>query len=225
MGGALFMTFLGVSGDMAARGMSNTNYWSADDYDTEAYYQANRGDGPIQVRGTYITSASFKDPDTAGHAPPGIKTVEVMAVVPGEPSKWSTSWAEVRAGKHGRNPGYLATKQRIEDDLVERADRLFPGLREAVVFRESATPMTHSFYTRASAGSGYGLAAAPDQFNDRRPGFRSPVRDLYLCGASTRAGHGIAGAMQGGRLAARAIAKDLGRPLGPPAGPPRKRSQ
>jgi all-trans-retinol 13,14-reductase len=211
MGGALFMTFLGVRGDMASRGMSNCNYWSFDDYDTEAYYQSNRGDGPVEIRGTYITSASFKDPDTVGHAPEGIKTVEVMAVVPGDAPKWKTTWEEVRAGKHSRNQAYLDEKQRVEDELVDRADRLFPGLKDDIVFRESASPMTHSFYTRASAGSGYGLAATPEQFNDRRPGFRGPLPGLYLCGGSTRAGHGIAGALRGGQLAAKTVLRDLGR--------------
>ena len=222
MGGALFMTFLGVKGDMAARGMSNSNYWSFDHYDTEAYYQKNREPGPVRIEGTYITSASFKDPDSPGHAPPGVKTVEVMAVVPGDPSKWKTSWGEVKAGKHSRNAAYLAEKQRIEDELVDRADALFPGMKDEIVFRESATPMTHTFYTRASAGSGYGLAATPEQFNDKRPGFRGPLPGLYLCGGSTRAGHGIAGALRGGRLAAKTVLRDLGRTFDDGAGRPRR---
>jgi phytoene dehydrogenase-like protein len=46
-----------------------------------------------------------------------------------------------------------------------------------------------------------------------RPGYRSPLGGLYFCGASTRAGHGIVGALMSGRQAAQRIAADLGRPL------------
>ena len=53
----------------------------------------------------------------------------------------------------------------------------------------------------------------PGQFLKNRPGYRSPVKGLYLAGASTRAGHGIFGAMSSGRNAAMRIADDLGRPF------------
>jgi phytoene dehydrogenase-like protein len=95
--------------------------------------------------------------------------------------------------------------QRIEDELVARLDRQFPGTAARICYRESATPLSHSRFTRASDGSGYGLAATPDQFLDKRPGYRGPIDGLYLCGASTRAGHGIAGAMMSGLKAAQRI--------------------
>jgi phytoene dehydrogenase-like protein len=73
---------------------------------------------------------------------------------------------------------------------------------------ESATPVTHTRYTWAASGSGYGIAATPEQFMDRRPGYRGPVPGLYLCGASTRAGHGIVGAMMSGYQAAKRAARE-----------------
>jgi all-trans-retinol 13,14-reductase len=79
-----------------------------------------------------------------------------------------------------------------------------------VVFRESATPVTHTRYTRAMDGSGYGLACTPEQFLKKRPGTRGPVEGLYLCGASTRAGHGVVGAMRSGYLAAWRVGDTLG---------------
>jgi phytoene dehydrogenase-like protein len=97
--------------------------------------------------------------------------------------------------------------------MIARLDALFPGSARAVVFRESATPVSHVRFTRATGGHGYGIAATPDQFMKGRPGYRAPLPGLYVCGASTRAGHGIVGAMLGGRQAARTIAKDLGRSL------------
>jgi len=46
------------------------------------------------------------------------------------------------------------------------------------------------------------------EFFERRPGYRSPIAGLYMCGASTRAGHGIVGAMTSGKHAALRIQKD-----------------
>jgi hypothetical protein len=43
----------------------------------------------------------------------------------------------------------------------------------------------------------------------KRPGYRGPVDGLFLCGASTRSGHGIVGAMMGGRRAALRIQQAL----------------
>jgi phytoene dehydrogenase-like protein len=90
------------------------------------------------------------------------------------------------------------SSKRSKTTSIGRLDQLFPGTAARICYRESATPLSHSRFTRASDGSGYGLAATPDQFLDKRPGYRGPIEGLYLCGASTRAGHGMAGAMMGG---------------------------
>lgn len=50
-----------------------------------------------------------------------------------------------------------------------------------------------------------------------RPGYRTPVAGLYLAGASTRAGHGIVGAMMSGRASAARVERDIAR-LQVPAG-------
>ena len=107
----------------------------------------------------------------------------------------------------------MEQKQRVEDDLVARVERMFPGLSQHIVLRESATPVTHTRFTRASDGTGYGIAATPAQFMKGRPGYRGPIPGLYFAGASTRAGHGVVGAMTSGRNAAQRIASDLGRSL------------
>ena len=213
MGGAIFMTYLGIEGDLADKGMRNSNYWCFDGYDLESFYRDAFKNGRIESQGCYITSTSFKDPDTPGHSPEGITSVEVMSLLPGQAAAWGIDEALIESGKYRKNSEYIATKQRLEDDLIRRVDKLFPGAADNVVFRESATPVTHSRYTRASDGSGYGLAATPEQFMRKRPGYRAPLDSLYLCGASTRAGHGIVGAMRSGEQAAKRIAKDMGRTL------------
>lgn len=215
MGGAIFMTFLGVQRDMKQAGMTNSNYWQFDHYDMERFYQVNRTSPDPQPQGCYITSATQKDPGTTGHhAPDGIESVEVMTIVNGDNTRWGVEWDDIQKWRYKKSERYLALKQRIEDDMVARFETLFPGSKDKIVYRESATPITHTRYTRASAGTGYGLACTPAQFNDGRPGARGPVSSMYLCGASNRAGHGIVGAMLNGFYAALAVGKDTGTQVG-----------
>lgn len=214
MAAALFMTFVGLRGDGSEVGLSNTNIWQFDGYDVEGFYGENaRKSGPIQVHGCYITSASMKDPtNTLHHAPAGHSNVEVMCVVPSSPERWgghrvNDGWAYKHDG------AYLDQKNAVEADLVARLERLFPGCAERTVLRESATPLSHSRFTGATDGTGYGLAATPAQFMKKRPGYRGPLEGLYLTGASTRSGHGIVGAMMSGRAAALRVLKDVSREL------------
>jgi len=216
MAAALFMTFLGVKADMPAKGMRATNYWQFDDYDMEGLYGADADDAqggkPIRSRGCYVTSATLKDPESAAfHAPTGVTNIEVMTIVPGNIERWNVTDADCDAFAYKDNAPYRDQKARLEEEMVARLEKLFPGTRESIVYRESATPVSHRRYTRATDGTGYGLAATPAQFLKNRPGYRGPLDGLYLCGASTRSGHGIVGAMTSGENAAKRILKDLGR--------------
>ncbi len=214
MGGAIFMTCLGVRGDLRELGVTASNLWEFDTNDAEGLYDAvERGD--LTPRCSYITSASVKDPDTPGHAPPGHMTLEVMTLAPGDARHWGVRDEDARGTAYRRDGAYAERKRRVEDALIERAEKRFPGLASRVVLRESSSPVTQTRYTEASGGSGYGLAATPEQFLKNRPGYRSVVPGLYLCGGSTRAGHGIVGAMSSGWHAAWRISKELDRPIAP----------
>jgi phytoene dehydrogenase-like protein len=210
---AIFMTFLGVKGDLSELGMEKTNYWQFDGYDIDHMYDLGRRDGPHPLRGAYITSASMKDPTSHWHAPEGVSTLEAMALVPGEPSDWGVERDGINKWKYRKQGHYLELKEQLQQDLIDRAEALFPGLEDRILFKESATPMSHTRYTRAIPGTGYGISNTPDQFADKRPDARSVVKGLYLCGASTRSGMGVIGASLSGQYAAKVIAKDLGRPL------------
>lgn len=212
MAGAIFMTFLGIEGDLADLGMRNCNYWCFDGYDMEGFYRDAMVQGRVQPRGCYITSASMKDRGTEGHAPAGHMGLEIMSLVPGKPSDWGATDDEAVRGRYRRDGAYRAQKDRIEAQMIDRAEALLPGVRERLRFQESATPLSQMRYTRASDGTGYGLAATPEQFLRHRPGYRGPFDGLYFCGASTRAGHGVVGAMKSGEAAAKRILADLESP-------------
>lgn len=206
MAAALFMTCLGIRGDLREQGMGATNYWQFDGYDFEDFYDTA---ADMRPRGCYVTSASMKDPATRHHAPAGVTNLEAMTILSGRPEHWGQGGQDVAGWDYKRNARYLELKQRIEEDMIARVENLFPGSRERIVFRESATPMTHTRYTRATDGSGYGLACTPEQYFEKRPGYRGPVENLFFAGASTRAGHGVLGSMMSGERVAQRIARAL----------------
>ncbi len=206
MAAAIFMSCLGIRGDMRERGMKASNYWQFDGYDFEAFYDTRT---EMMPRGCYVTSATLKDPQTRHHAPAGISNVEVMTVLSGKPEHWGIR-GRAEDWDYRKDTQYLQRKARIEADLISRVEALFPGSADNVVFRESASPMSHIRYTRATDGTGYGLACTPAQFFQGRPGYSGPIPGLYFAGASTRAGHGVVGSMMSGHRAARRIARELG---------------
>jgi len=210
MGGAIFMTVAGIRGDLRELGMKNANYWVFDDYDLESFYRDSRDANAPTPRGCYITSASLKDPDTPHHAPEGCQTIEIMTLVPGQADAWGVSTDDITPWNYKGREDYVALKERLHNEMLERLESLFPGALAQLDFAESATPVSHSRFTRASDGTGYGLACTPAQFMQGRPGYRAEIPGLYLCGASTRAGHGIVGAMMSGRHAARRVLHDRG---------------
>lgn len=207
---AMVATFLGVRGDLSDLGMTGANTLQFDDYDTDGYYVANRDVARPMPRGCYITNANLKDPTTHWHAPPGHQSVTVMAMMPGDPAAWGLTQGEIEAGTYSKSPAYRERKQEVEDDLIARFEQLYPGATERITYRESSTPASHERFTAASGGTGYGLAGTPRQFQAARPDVKSPIPNLYWCGASTRSGHGIMGALLSGRIVGRTLAAKLG---------------
>ena len=212
MGGAIFLTCLGVNADMAAKGMRACNYWQFDGYDMEAFYDTIHDDR-IVPKGCYITSATLKDPHTHGHSPEGVTNIEVMTLVPGRAEAWGVTTEEARKPQYRKSAAYLERKAEVEADMVRRLEALFPGTADTIVFKESATPVTHTRFTWAADGSGYGIACTPEQFLGNRPNYYGPVDGMFLCGASTRAGHGVLGSMSSGLAAAKRVARSMGKPL------------
>lgn len=207
MGAAIFLTCLGVKADLRTLGMAARNVWRFDTTDAEEVYaEVDRGE--TTARCAYITSASLKDPDSLGHTPPGVMGVEVMTIAPGRPEAWGVEPGEVASGVYRKRDVYEAKKRAVEDRLIDQLEAQFPGTKEHIVFRESATPVTHTRYTRATDGTGYGLAATPAQFMAGRPGYRGPIPGLYFAGANTRSGHGVAGALNSGKHAAARLLSD-----------------
>lgn len=200
----LFTVYLGLDFDISER-MPATNYWLHSRYDQESYYDpiaAGEFDTDPPV---YISSASAKDPGHEGHAPPGCSTVELMTWATPDPSAWGVDEGP-DAPKYSRQPSYRAAKEKVADQLIDRAEDQLGELRSHILWKEAATPMTQTRYTLSTGGSSYGIELATDQFGPLRLEYRTPVEGLILGGVSSRRGHGIVGAMAGGVESASALA-------------------
>lgn len=205
MSPGLATLYLGVRRDLMQEGLRRSNYWVFPGYDPEPLYQAAAEGRFVEEPPLYLSLTSLKDPDNRRLAPPGVCNLQLLTVVPAAPAAWGVTGAEAESGAYRRAPGYLQAKQRLTARLLAGAERVLPGLRGDVMFHELSTPLTHARYTLASAGTPYGLALVPSQSLHRRPGPRTEIEGLYLCGASTRTGPGILGVLLSGLAAAAEI--------------------
>ncbi|CAA9516298.1 MAG: hypothetical protein AVDCRST_MAG85-2631 [uncultured Solirubrobacteraceae bacterium] len=197
----LFCVYLGIDRDLRDA-MPNTNYWCHPDYDPEGAY-AKATSGEIGERPpVYITSATVKDPDGHGHAPAGCSTLELMTWTTPSTDAWGVPGLEPATDRYSKDDAYRQTKTALSERLIDVAEDVLGDLRPHIRWQEAATPLTHERYTLSTDGASYGIELATDQTGPRRPAARTPVGGLYLAGASARSGHGIVGALSGGREAA-----------------------
>jgi len=222
----LFTAYLGIDIDLREQGVPNSNFWIWGSYDIEGIYdQLESGsvpDPPI----AYISTASIKDPTNPHLAPAGQTNLQVMTLVPRDYAFFNRDRGPVEEGRnrYHRDPGYRKSKAELTESILEAAEIAIPGLREHVVWQESASPLTQERFTHSTGGTSYGIEFACDQMGPLRIGPETDVAGLYLCGASTPAGHGIANVMRSGVIAAgAALDTDLlamvrsGEVLGDPA--------
>jgi all-trans-retinol 13,14-reductase len=205
----LFCVYLGLDIDLSER-MPNTNYLYSTSFDTEGLYQdCYEGRVPSELT-LFITVASVKDPHTKAIAPEGHSNLQIITMVPADYSLWGIEKGPVSGEKYHRNPVYQSLKQRLTDALVEGAERVIPGIRDHIVWKEAATPISQEHFTFSTGGTSYGIELTVDQFGPNRPSPETEIDGLFLAGASTVFAHGIAGVMRGGVGCASAI---LGRDL------------
>jgi phytoene dehydrogenase-like protein len=105
-------------------------------------------------------------------------------------------------------------RERFADRCLDVLERYAPGLRRSVLAREVLSPVDLERRFGLTGGNIFQGAMTPSQLLFLRPfagaaRYRTPVRDLYLCGAATHPGGGVMGAC--GRNAAREILRDVRR--------------
>lgn len=204
----LFVVYLVLDRDLAAEGQPNSNVYvcPADD-DIDAYYDTLEQGRMPHPANAYLTLTSLKDPTNPRLCRPGQTNLQVMTLAPRDYGFWGLERGPASGARYRRNSTYRARKRELRDHLLDLAERAVPGIRDAIAFEETATPITHERFTRSTGGTSYGIEATPGQFLVNRPSPATPVKGLFLAGASTMGAHGIAGTMGGGVMTASAVAE------------------
>lgn len=97
---------------------------------------------------------------------------------------------------------YLQRKEEYAKLLIKKVENTIPNLSKHIVVYDAATPRTFKRYTLMPEGAIY---AFDQSIETRRPYFKTPVRGLYLVGASTFPGGGIEAVIISGIICANDI--------------------
>lgn len=190
----------------------NTNYYVFPDYRTDGLYaELDAGDFPDdRVPFAFIAMASRKDPDNPELCPPGHTNFQVMTLAPRGHEYWGVHTGPAEGGRYRLNETYREKKHALTERLVDVAESVFGPLRDNIVHLETATSLSQERYIHSTGGTSYGYKHSPEQSGENRPDHRTEIDGLWVVGANTVSGHGIAGGMVGGVSCAGGI---LERPL------------
>ena len=83
---------------------------------------------------------------------------------------------------------YVNKKNQKLDILIEKIERVIPSFRKHIVVQDAATPRTFEHYTSMPEGALYCFEQSTEI---KRPGFKTPIKGLYLASASSGHGGGI----------------------------------
>ena len=176
----------------------NTNYYVFPNYETEELYRPLDAGELNDGMSIYIAVASRKDPDNAHLCPPGHTNFQVMSLAPRGYEYWGVETGPAAGGTYRRDPLYRQRKAEFTERLLDAAEQVLGPFRDHIVHLETATPVSHERYTHSSGGTSYGYLHSPAQSGDNRPQYRTEIDGLWVVGANTAGGHGVAGTMVGG---------------------------
>jgi phytoene dehydrogenase-like protein len=210
----LFCVYLGLDIDLAARGMPNSNHFIWGDYDIEGVYDELEAGRLTSKAMCYLTAASLKDPESRHLAPEGHTNLQIMTLAPREYDVWHVERGPTEGGHYHRDPDYRKSKADLVEQLIDTSQQIIPDLREHIVWKEAASPVSQERFTRSTGGTSYGIEMSCTQAGPMRMGPRTEIEGLFLCGASTPSGPGIAGVMTSGiQTAGEVLETDLMRPI------------
>jgi phytoene dehydrogenase-like protein len=115
---------------------------------------------------------------------------------------------------HLRQGTWDEKKEAFGDTVVDTLCEYAPNLRKVILHRQVLTPLDMEREWGLTEGNIFQGELSLEQLFFLRPvagwaRYRTPVRNLYMCGSATHPGGGIMGAP--GRIAAQEILKDWGR--------------
>ena len=201
----VFIIYLAMEADPSELGVPNTNFFAYPAYNMEEQYEAcYAGDLPDEPA-VYVSIASVKDPESPNLAPSGYTNLQLMSVAPAQAKTWGVEGGPASGYRYRHSDPYVAVRRECERRILNSVEEMMPGFIRNVVWQECATPLTQERFTLSTGGTSYGLEHTPDQFLGGRFPIVTGVPGLYLVGANTVFGHGVAGTMASGLACARAV--------------------
>lgn len=187
--------YLAVDCNLRDMGLDSGNFWLYDHVDTDEIYRLGLTDYAVNHTPPvlFVTSTTLKDPSKMKR---GHHQVEAFTFVD---YKAFSAWEDQPSGN--RDSEYQELKEQISDRMLTALDARFPGIREAVLFKELGTPLTNNHYIKAHRGNIYGIDKSVWQAGPLAFRTETEFQNLYLCGASTMA-HGVAFSTNSGLTAA-----------------------
>ena len=192
--------FLAVDMDLRAAGLDSGNFWYYSHNDIDQVYLNGMSDHAMHAaipEAIFLTATTLKDPSKRykGH-----HTLEAFSFVGYEPFR---RWAQEQCGN--RSEDYEKLKERLMDAMLAAIDARVPGLSQHVVFRALGTPLSNEYYLNSTDGNMYGISKGRFQVGPWAFANKTEIDGLWMSGASTKAGHGVAGATYSGIATARQI--------------------
>ncbi len=192
--------FLATDLDLKAAGFDSGNYWYYENADIDNLYRQGDSDHIIhsdRAKSFFMTITTLKDPTKVYR---GHHTLELFTFVNYEAfGRWSNSSYE------DRPTAYEALKQELARKMLISAEELIPGLRDHLAFCSLGTPLTNEYYLNATRGNIYGPAHTRLQSGPFAFPHNTEIENLWMCGASTINGHGVAGVTASGLSVAKKI--------------------
>ncbi len=131
-------------------------------------------DHPSWPQGLYVASPSNMDPAYGDR-----HTVEILLW---QEFREVEAWKDSTLGR--RPPEYLRFKEKLAGAAIDRVERDFPGIRDAIRQCHTATPLTNLHYTRSDRGSAMGISQDIHHQGRRHLRPRNRLRNVLLAGQS-----------------------------------------
>jgi phytoene dehydrogenase-like protein len=187
-----FTVYMGLDCEPEEAGISESTTFICGSTDMERAYEQMKS---IEIGQNDAMLLSCYDIITPDFSAAGTSQVALVTLKYGEP------WLSVPPGR------YVKEKYRIADNMLKKAERVFPDLRGHIEEIEVATPLTHLRYLGHPRGSVYGFEQLVKDSNLFIP-TRSLIRGLY--GAGAWVGYpGFQPTLESGVSAARALLSDM----------------
>jgi prolycopene isomerase len=175
-----------------------------DTYDFDAAFADAFADAPNFP--SFIATVATKSDPERGQAGQNMVLLSAPASYERD-NRWRSGVETGRDVRYRHNQGYLEFKGALGDRLAQKAERLFPGLKERAFITRVGTPLTMERYTFNHRGALHGWAHTPQQ-TAHRDGGNTLYANLFHVGQWVSPGAGIAPAMLSGKRAAEMILRD-----------------